>query len=32
MPPELHKVLAVKAMQEGESINKYIVHNLSMAI
>jgi len=25
-------VLAVKAMQEGESINKYIVHNLSMAI
>jgi len=32
IPPELHKVLAVKAMQEGESINKYIVHNLSMAI
>ena len=30
--PELHKVLAVKAMQEGESLNKYIVHNLAMTI
>lgn len=30
--PELHKVLAVKAMQEGESINKYIAHNLAVAI
>jgi len=32
IPPELHKALAVKAKQEGESINKYIVHNLSVAI
>jgi len=30
--PELHKVLAVKAMQEGKSINKYIAHNLAVAI
>lgn len=30
--PELHKVLAVKAMQEGESINKYISDNLATAI
>jgi predicted HicB family RNase H-like nuclease len=32
IPPELHKALAVKALREGESINKYIAHSLEMAI
>lgn len=32
IPPELHKMLALKALQEGASINKYIAHSLEMAI
>ena len=30
--PELHKAVAIKAMQEGESINKLIQHKLETAI
>ena len=30
--PELHKAVAIKAMQEGESINKLIQHKLEAAI
>ena len=30
--PELHKAVAIKAMQEGESINKMIQHKLEAAI
>ena len=30
--PELHKAVAIKAMQEGESINKLIEHKLEAAI
>ncbi len=30
--PELHKAVAIKAMQEGESVNKLIQHKLEAAI
>ncbi|MFO8009768.1 MAG: toxin-antitoxin system HicB family antitoxin [Dehalococcoidia bacterium] len=30
--PELHKTVAIRAMQEGESINKLIEHELEKAI
>ena len=32
IPPELHKTLAVKAFQAGESVNKLIQHELEEAI
>jgi predicted HicB family RNase H-like nuclease len=32
IPPELHKSLAVRALQAGESINKLILHKLKTAI
>ncbi|MCP4706854.1 MAG: toxin-antitoxin system HicB family antitoxin [candidate division Zixibacteria bacterium] len=32
IPPDLHKAVAIKAMQEGESINKHIQHKLEAAI
>ena len=32
IPPDLHKAVAVKAMQEGKSINKLIQHKLEAAI
>lgn len=32
IPPQLHKALAVKAFQEGESVNKFIQRELHEAI
>ena len=32
IPPPLHKTLAMKAFQEGESVNKLIQHELEEAI
>ena len=32
IPPPLHKSLAMKALQEGESVNKLIQHELEEAI
>lgn len=32
IPPALHKVLAVKALKEGESINKVIQHQLKAKV
>jgi len=32
IPPPLHKTLAIKAFQEGESVNKLIQHELEEAI
>lgn len=32
IPADLHKALAVRAMQHGESVNKLIRHNLESAI
>ena len=32
IPPQLHKALAGKAFQEGESVNKLIQHELQEAI
>lgn len=32
IPAVLHKALAIKALQEGESVNKFIRHELERAI
>ncbi len=32
IPPQLHKTLAMKAFQDGESVNKLIQHELEEAI
>ncbi|MEE8328897.1 MAG: toxin-antitoxin system HicB family antitoxin [Thermodesulfovibrionia bacterium] len=32
IPPQLHKTLAMKAFQDGESVNKLIQHELEDAI
>ena len=32
IPPELHKTLAVRALQEGQSVNKLIQHKLEEAV
>ncbi|NQT73903.1 MAG: toxin-antitoxin system HicB family antitoxin [Chloroflexi bacterium] len=32
IPPDLHKAVAIQAIQEGESINKLIQHKLEAAI
>ena len=32
IPPELHKTVAIKAMQEGESISKLIQHKLEAVL
>jgi len=32
IPPELHRTLAVKALQEGESINRFIQHQLEATV